>query len=531
MLHHTRTFEEKRRRSRSADPSRRFRKTDIFFNSEGTANAPQEVSEYAKAFAWPKSQLDSLDEETMKRRLNPCQKQHAAGLSSRKAALNNKAHVIVNSNGSSSIVIANEPTDYALTTGSATNLATLTSSLTQDAIRPLTSMALVDAVDLNKSGSSNGSHMNKSVTITNGINDYANHSADELGSTGSAKKQPKDPNNNISAAPPVQNGLSNGQLNEELLLEKFAKLNTYESIYGKKAGATTLFQRVEVVSPNTLNKMSKKSEYKSKLKPFAQYAYIPGKGWFKPKKIKAKEEIPAKQIEDGAVTPAISIKPQETSSVKSQAIHSISNPVQAVESKAVSVNGQEEQAAPPPAVATPARSAGDEVDAAVEDKQLLWYREAMERKLKANEFRYRSEFGNPILGKFRISSLCSTYFLPEFRLTEKQLPQQDDHLWKRSISERRAIIGKRLAIRNLLNCSRCEVRIRLSYRTISTKSDCKKTNRTARLGKRQKPRRRRPKVRVRNRCRHVKNRPAALHRRRRRPVNQRPLNSSQRRSG
>ena len=415
MLHHTRTFEEKKRRSKSADPSRR-RKTDIFFSGESSANRTLEVSEYAKAFAWPKSQLDSLNEESLKRRLNPAVKQHPAGLSSRKAALNNKAHVIVNSNGSSSIVIANEPTDFALTTGSATNLAALTTSLTQDAIRPLTALALVDPVDLNKSGSSNGSQVNKSATITN-INDYANHSSDapeefafSVGSVGSTKKTneskpAKDSNNNISAAPP-QNGL-----NEELLLEKLSKLNTYESIYGKKAGATTLFQRVEVISPNTLNKMAKKSEYKSKLKPFTQYSYIPGKGWFKPKKIKAKEETPAKQIEEIA-TPAISIKPHETSSVKSQEIKSqITNQVSnaaPIESKAVSVNGQEEVRS----VATPAgKSVTDEVDTAIEDKQLLWYKEALERKLKANEFRYRSEFGNPILGKCVFSLLYLNFHL------------------------------------------------------------------------------------------------------------------------
>ena len=405
MLHHTRTFEEKRRRSKSADPSRR-RKTDIFFSEQTNGTLDVSASEYKKAFVWPKSQLDSLDEESMKKRLNPSQKQHAAGLSSRKAALHNKAHVIVNSNGSSSIVIANEPTDYALTTGSATNLATLTSSLTQDAIRPLTSMALVDSVDLNKSASSNGSQVNKSATITN-INDYANHSSSDNrsnGSTGSARKTTesktveskpaKDPNNNVSAAP-----VQNGALNEELLLEKLSKLNTYESIYGKKAGATTLFQRVEVISPTTLNKMSKKSEYKSKLKPFAQYCYVPGKGWFKPKKIKATEEVQAKQIEEIA-TPALSIKPQDASSVKSQAITEITEkPVQAVtESKAVSINGVEEVR---PATATPAKSTADEVDASIaeEREKEKWYREALERKLKANEFRYRSEFGNPILGR------------------------------------------------------------------------------------------------------------------------------------
>lgn len=409
MLHHTRTFEEKRKRSRSADPSRR-RKTDIFFNGEQTNGALDvSASEYKKAFVWPKSQLDSLDEESLKKRLNPSQKQHPAGLSSRKAALHNKAHVIVNSNGSSSIVIANEPTDYALTTGSATNLATLTTSLTQDAIRPLTSMALVDSLDLNKSGSSNGSQVNKSATITN-INDYANHSSDnpsdELGSTGSARKTAeskpaKDPNNNISAAP-VQNGV-----NGELLLEKLSKLNTYESIYGQKAGATTLFQRVEVVSPNTLNKMSKKSEYKSKLKPFAQYCYIPGKGWFKPKKIKAAEEVQTKQIEEIA-TPAISIKPQETSSVKSQVINESSEKPAVTESKAVSISGVEE-ARP---AATPAKSVADEVDASIsEDKALSWYKDALERKLKANEFRYRSEFGNPILGTVKVLiSFYSQFF-------------------------------------------------------------------------------------------------------------------------
>ena len=287
MLHRTRTFEEKRKRSRSAGPSRQFRKTDIFFNADqiDSANA-SDSSEYKKCFLWPK-QLDSLDEDNLNVRLNPNQKSHPAGLSSRRCGANNKAHVIQNSNGSTSIVIANEPTDYAITTGSTTNLVSLTNPITfKDSIRPLTSMALTDS-DLNKSLSSNGSaklngNVNKSITLTN-LADYSIDSLkqDLIKSQKQSKSnklskqtkdtqefniinnQLKDTNNNVapSAKP-------NGAFNEELLLEKLSKLNTYESIYGKKAGAGTLFNREEMIDLNTINEIPKQSEYKSKFKSF-----------------------------------------------------------------------------------------------------------------------------------------------------------------------------------------------------------------------------------------------------------------------
>ena len=272
MLHHTRTFEEKRKRSKSADPSRRcYRKTDIF-NTELTNSIESPFSsEYKKAFAWPK-QLVAVDEESLNRRLNPIGKQHAAGLSSKQSAATNKAHVIENSNGSRSIVIGAEPadcTDFAFTTGSATNLATMVNTIQQDAVRPLTSMALVDS-DLNKSVSSNGSNqskVNKSVTITN-IHDYTSQ---ENKPAVDHRKRIRDSNNNTTVGP--QNGLDG-----KLLLEKLEKLNTYESIYGKKAGASTLFHKEEMIDPDALDKIPKKSEYKSRFRPFSTYVYVTGKG-------------------------------------------------------------------------------------------------------------------------------------------------------------------------------------------------------------------------------------------------------------
>ena len=45
------------------------------------------------------------------------------------------------------------------------------------------------------------------------------------------------------------------------------------------------------------------------------------------------------------------------------------------------------------------KPAEDETDALVHEKDQSWYWEALERKLKANEFRYRSEYGNPIIGR------------------------------------------------------------------------------------------------------------------------------------
>lgn len=114
-------------------------------------------------------------------------------------------------------------------------------------------------------------------------------------------------------------------------------------------------------------------------------------GWFKPKKIKAKEDVQVKQVED--IPTPISIKPQDASSVKSQATTITSKPAQLLNTSGSTIGVEDGNR-----IET-ARTT-DEIDALIEQRGQPWYKEALERKLKANEFRYRSEYGNPILGKF-----------------------------------------------------------------------------------------------------------------------------------
>ncbi|KAK4337348.1 hypothetical protein RND71_043618 [Anisodus tanguticus] len=333
---------EKRLRSRSADPSRRFKKTDIFFNNQISTvdEIPNASTEYKKSFAWPKNQL--CEDKTLKKR---CEFTHAAGLTSKESAANQQAHAIQNSNGSTSIVI--EPIDYARTTGSATNLASV--NIEQE-YRPLTAMALVDSELAKKISSSISSQtsskiesqVNKSVTLTN-INDFANQNdkikkhdrnfmyCEKIGQKDSSSK---DKNNNSTSLYMSQN-------DEKLLLEKLNNLSHDQLMNEKKV---VISNREQTTEMNDSKKIPKKTEYKAKFKPFSTYVYISGKGWFKPKTEKKE-------------------------------------------------NAQ-------------SRNNVDEIDSLIKNKGEVWYKEVLERNLKANEFRSRSEFGNPILGR---SSLEEVY--------------------------------------------------------------------------------------------------------------------------
>lgn len=130
----------------------------------------------------------------------------------------------------------------------------------------------------------------------------------------------------------------------------------YRSIFGRKAGSNILFQEEPVVTEQQLIKQSKKTEYKSKFKPFSTYVYLPGNGWIKTKQLRP------------------------TSAAASCAV-AASNI-----SAAVSTNGDQVD--------------GAENVAAVDSQAIPWYEEVAERNQKANQYRSRSQFGNPILGKF-----------------------------------------------------------------------------------------------------------------------------------
>ena len=138
----------------------------------------------------------------------------------------------------------------------------------------------------------------------------------------------------------------------------------YRSIYGPKAGSNILFEEAPIITQQQLTKQSKKTEYKSKFKPFSTYVYFPGNGW-----LKSKQWRPA----------------------------SVNANVAAASNVSAAVS-----------------TGGDQVDGAANSVSadslgIPWYEEVAERNQKANQYRSRSQFGNPILGE------CS-FRLPTFGL-------------------------------------------------------------------------------------------------------------------
>jgi hypothetical protein len=115
------------------------------------------------------------------------------------------------------------------------------------------------------------------------------------------------------------------------------------SIFGKKSAGKVAFQNEPVVGQAPLTKNSKVTEYKAKFKPFSNYVYLPGNGWLKQK-------------------PA---RPSSSASVPS------TDQVDAPEAAADAPNPANCQ---------------------------QWFEEVAERNQKANQYRSRSQFGNPILG-------------------------------------------------------------------------------------------------------------------------------------
>lgn len=270
------SFDERRHRSRSAEPGRKNRDSDIFNRRTGRQMDDSFASEYRKSFAWNAS--DGID----------------------------------------SIVNRGDRSERQ-------------SRTVDPELRPATALSFMN----DESGEGSNRVVSRSITM------------DQI--TVSMPPPPHAPVDSVdSQLVAVRDRLSNDAKSK------------YHSIFGKKAGSNVLFQTEPTVTAVQLTKNSKLTEYKAKFKPFSNYVYLPGNGWLKPKQLRPTSAASAPNTVDqvdAAKSTTVEHKPSESA-------------VEDAMSESLPVSYQQ------------------------------WYEEVAERNKKANQYRSRSQFGNPILGKF-----------------------------------------------------------------------------------------------------------------------------------